>query len=83
MGTHTVAEARNHLSKLIKHALKGESVIITLHGQPVVELRPVRSVPRPITPEDIEWLRAHRVTPSRVTEDAATLVRRMRDEEDH
>ena len=83
MGTHSVAEAKNNLSSLIKRALDGEDVVITRHGQPVVELKPLAQSARPMTAADIEWLRVHRVRPLRVTEDAATLVRRMRDEEDH
>ena len=82
MATHSVAEAKNRLSQLIDRALEGEDVVITRHGQPVVTLRPVKRIPRPITPEDLDWLRARRVG-SMPAEDAATLVRRMRDEEDH
>src|SRR5262249_13951000 len=48
MSTHTVAEAKNQLSKLIDRALKGEGIVITRRGQPVVELKPVQSVPRPL-----------------------------------
>ncbi len=53
MSTHTVAEAKNQLSKLIDRALKGEGIVITRRGQPVVELKPVRPVPRPIAEADI------------------------------
>jgi prevent-host-death family protein len=42
MTTHTVAEAKNQLSKLIDRALKGEGIVITRRGPPVVELKPVR-----------------------------------------
>ena len=81
MSTHSVAEAKNQLSKLIDRALKGEAVVITRRGEPVVELKPVRPAPRPITAADIEWLRARRsrLPPSKI--DAATLIRQMRDEE--
>ncbi|MGH7046318.1 MAG: type II toxin-antitoxin system Phd/YefM family antitoxin [Stellaceae bacterium] len=84
MSTHSVAEARNQLSKLIDRALKGEGVVITRRGEPVVELKPVPAVParpRRATEADIEWLRVHRsrLPPSKV--DAATFVRQMRDEE--
>ena len=82
MGQHSVADAKNNLSKLINSALGGEQVVITRHGQPVVELRAVQAPPGPITEEDIEWLRKHRVKPKRVTEDAGALVSRMRDEDD-
>jgi antitoxin (DNA-binding transcriptional repressor) of toxin-antitoxin stability system len=83
MGAHSVAEAKNKLSELIDRALKGENVVITRHGQPVVEMKPVTRPPRRMTKADLEWLRARtrrfgRLSP---TEDAATLVRKMRDED--
>jgi prevent-host-death family protein len=79
MSKHSVAEAKNRLSELIDRALKGEEVVITRHGTEVVELRPMRPVPRPLTHEDIDRLAARRV--GRMPD--ATLIRRMRDEEEH
>jgi prevent-host-death family protein len=80
MSTHSVAEAKNQLSKLIDRALKGEWVVITRRGEPVVELKPVRPVPGPITEADIEWLRARLVGRTPAKTDAGTLIREMRDE---
>ncbi|CAN5277358.1 hypothetical protein BH10PSE9_BH10PSE9_05630 [soil metagenome] len=80
MSQHSVAEARNQLSKLIDRALKGEGVVITRHGQPVVELKPVASAPKRITAADIEWMAARR-RGKPTDEDAGTFVSRMRDEE--
>jgi prevent-host-death family protein len=80
MSTHSVADAKNHLSDLINRALRGEGVVITRRGQPVVELKAVRPVPQPITKADIEWLRARRAGRPMPKTDAATLVRQMRDE---
>lgn len=82
MGSHSVAEAKNKLSELIDRALRGEGVVITRHGTPVAELRPISPAPRRVTKADIEWLRAHRVGRLSATEDAGTLVSRMRDEEE-
>jgi len=82
MGNHSVAEAKNKLSELIDRALRGEGVVITRHGTPVAELRPIPAPPRRVTKADIEWLRAHRVGRLSATEDAGTLVSRMRDEEE-
>ena len=82
MSTHSVAEAKNQLSKLIDRALNGEGVVITRRGQPVVELRPVRPPPRPITKADIEWLRKMRAQLPTSNIDAGTFISRMRDEED-
>ena len=49
MSTHSVAEAKNKLPELIDRALKGEGIVITRHGHPVVELRPVSPPERRIT----------------------------------
>lgn len=80
MGEHSVAEAKNKLSELINRALDGEGVVITRHGRPVVELRPVQRAAKPITPEAIEWLKKHRVGRRTPREDSVTAVRKIRDE---
>jgi prevent-host-death family protein len=61
MTTHSVVEAKNQLSELIDRALKGEGVVITRHGRPVVELRPILPAVGPITPEAMDWLVERRV----------------------
>jgi len=64
MPTYSVAEAKNTLPKLIDGALRGEEVIITRHGKPVVELRPASQGVRPAKGTH-EWLRARtRARPS-------------------
>jgi prevent-host-death family protein len=89
MGKHSIAEAERRLAELIDRALKGEEVVITRDGVAVAELRPVleaqaeRSAPGPLTQEDLDRLKRNRVGSRMPPEDAATLVRRMRDEEDH
>jgi len=80
MGKHSVVEAKNNLSELIDRALKGEAVVITRHGQPVVELRPVSKPARPITPEALDWLKARRAKLRRVRVDSGTLMTKLRDE---
>ena len=62
--SYSVAEAKNRLSELIERALAGEDVTITRHGKPVVMLRPVEKLPRPVTQADIDWLRARQARPS-------------------
>ena len=83
MSEHSVADAKAHLSALIDRALKGEEVVITRHGRPVVTLRPVEAPqpPRMTPAESIAWLRAHRVGTIMPQEDAGSFVSRMRDEE--
>jgi antitoxin (DNA-binding transcriptional repressor) of toxin-antitoxin stability system len=80
MSTHSIAEATSELPRLIDRALQGESVVISRDGQPVVELRPIPPPPRPVTLADLEWIDAHRVGKAQASLDAATEVRRMRDE---
>lgn len=83
MSRHSVVEAKNNLSDLINRAANGEEVVITRHGQPVVELKAVAATPRPakkITQASLDWLDAHRIKLAPGAPDSATLVRQMRDE---
>jgi prevent-host-death family protein len=81
MITYSIAEAKNKLSELIKRALAGEGVVITRHGQPVIELKPIKRVPRAMTAADFEWLRERRERLPMAKVDAGTFVSQMRDEE--
>jgi len=81
MGTHSVAEAKNRLPELIDRALKGEGVVITRHGRPVVELKPIPAPPRPVTAADLDWLAAHRVKLKGKKTHPGKFVSDMRDEE--
>ena len=80
MSQHSVVEAKNQLSSLIDRALKGEAVVITRHGTPVVELKAVKRVGRRMTQADFDWLDAHRIKPEPGYPGAVELVRQMRDE---
>ena len=83
MGKHTVVDAKNNLSDLIARAEKGEEVVITRHGVPVVELRsvqPLKTGPRRMTQADLDWLETNRIRPKAGAVDSVTLVRQMRDE---
>jgi len=82
MSQYSIAKAKNKLSELINRALDGEDVVITRHGRPVVELKPIPSAAKPITPQAIEWLRRHRVGRRVPREDSVTSVRKIRDEWD-
>jgi len=72
MSQYSVAEAKAKLSELIDRAEKGESVTITRHGKPVVEIRPAAAPPRRITCADLDRLaqgrRARKVTGSPVAQ---------------
>jgi len=79
MSRHSIAEAKNRLAELIDRALRGEEVVITRHGHPVVELKPISPAVEPITPKAIDWLAERRVGRRMPREDAAAVVRSMRD----
>ena len=83
MSNHSVSEAKNRLPELIDRALEGEDIVITRHGRPVAELRPIPKPARRITPEALDWLVNRRLKLRNVTEDAGTLVSKMRDEGEH
>ena len=81
MSTYSVAEAKNKLSALIKRAVAGEDVVITSHGQPIVELKPIKRQPKRMTEADFKWLEARRARLPMAKVDAGTFVSQMRDEE--
>jgi prevent-host-death family protein len=81
MGTHSVAEAKNRLPELIDRALKGEDVVITRHGRPVVELKPIPERARPVSAADLDWLAANRVKLKGKKKHPGKFVSEMRDEE--
>ena len=81
MSTHSVADAKNRLPELIDRALKGESVVITRHGRPVAELRPIPKPVGKISAAALDWLAVRRVG-KRADEDAGAFVSRMRDEDE-
>jgi prevent-host-death family protein len=80
MSAHSVADAKNHLSDLIDRALAGEKVVITRHGRPVVEIKPVQAVAQAVSPADLDWLAARRVGCKPASSDAGSLVSAMRDD---
>jgi antitoxin (DNA-binding transcriptional repressor) of toxin-antitoxin stability system len=60
MTAYSVAHAKSGLPRLIDLALEGEEVIISRHGKPVAELRPIHT-PAPLQPgATYDWLRARR-----------------------
>ena len=60
MSTFSVADAKNTLPRLIDRAIEGEEVVITRHGKPVAELRPVGAVKAAEGYGTHAWLRARR-----------------------
>ncbi len=60
MATYSVADAKSGLPSLIDRANGGEEVIITRHGKPVAELRPVTGAVTPDVAVSHDWLHARR-----------------------
>jgi prevent-host-death family protein len=79
MNTDSVAEAKDQLSELIDRALKGEGVVITRHGRPIIELKPFDEPVRAVSAADLDCLATHQVGRTLASEDAGRLVERMRD----
>lgn len=80
MARYSVAEAKNNLPKLLDLALKGEEVVITRRGVPVVDLT-VHKAAAPRKPIDVDWIIRHQIKPK--TDEpfnSADLIRQMRDE---
>ena len=82
MSTHSVAQAKNQLSELIDRALHGEAVVITRHGRPVVELKPIPSPPHPVSVADLDWLAERRIGRAPASENAGVLLSKLRDEQE-
>jgi prevent-host-death family protein len=80
MSTYSMTQAKDQLSKLIDEATNGEQVIITRHGKPVVELRPVPSAAGRTTKETVEWLRQCRESLPSFDGDTVAEIRAMRDD---
>lgn len=76
MAAYSVAEAKAHLSELLKQVEAGEEVTITRRGQAIASIRPIR--PRPTA---IDWAAIARLRKSlpKSKISAAKLVREMRD----
>lgn len=75
MSTFSIAEAKTHLSELLKRAEKGEKILITRRGKLVAQLTPVRSAKPGI---DFARLRALRAAMPKAKAKADMLVRKMR-----
>jgi prevent-host-death family protein len=71
-----LADAKAHLSELVDRVEAGDSIDITRRGKPVARLTAVTNSRKRI---DVALLQALTATMPRQAEDAADLVRSMRD----
>ena len=86
MTVHRVTEDQSKLDELIDRAVQGDEVIVLRGGEPVARISGLPQAERralePVGRTDADWLARNLVHRTDPKEDAATLVRRMRDEED-
>ena len=78
MDTINLADAKAHLSELVDRIEAGGSIDITRRGKPVARLTPVA---RPRKGVDLARLRSLTATLTPQAQDAAPLVRSMRDDD--
>ena len=76
MDTVNLADAKAHLSELVDRVEAGDSIDITRRGKPVARLT---AVARPRRRVDLLMLQALTATMPQQAQDAAGLVRSMRD----
>ncbi|MBK7593765.1 MAG: type II toxin-antitoxin system prevent-host-death family antitoxin [Gemmatimonadetes bacterium] len=68
---YSIYDAKAKLSALVRQVREGRSFVITVHGQPVAELRPIEPKPKATTlAARVAELRAKGlITPARTTPD--------------
>ncbi len=81
MSAYSVADAKAGLPSLIDKALDGEEVVITRHGKPVAELRPMAPAHRG-APASYSWLRTRRMARKGVGLTSVELLNQLYDELD-
>ncbi|MDQ8165548.1 MAG: type II toxin-antitoxin system prevent-host-death family antitoxin [Gemmatimonadota bacterium] len=55
--TYSLYETKAHLSAIVRQVREGDSVIVTVHGEPAVEIRPVaKKTAKPLTPNEARRL---------------------------
>jgi len=76
--TVTLANAKAHLSELTERAARGESVVVTKHGRPVVRFVAVETERQPI---DAARLRALTDAMPMAQQEAGAFMRQAREAE--
>jgi len=80
MSRYSVADAKNNLPSLIDKAAAGEEVIITRHGKPIVEMRPVATADRRPDGKAYAWLCARRDARKPLTITSVELLNQLYEE---
>jgi prevent-host-death family protein len=80
MTRYSVADAKTGLPSLIDKALEGEEVVITRHGKPVAELRPMAIAAHAAAPASYDWLRKRRQARKGVGLSSVELLNQLYDD---
>jgi len=82
MSHYSVAEAKNTLPRLLDKAMAGEEVIITRHGKPIIELKPMTVSDQQAEPVTYDWLRQRRDARKPIGITSVELLKALHDESD-
>jgi len=82
MSRYSVAEAKNTLSSLLDKVAAGEEVVITKHGRPIAEIRPVTAENRRSGKFDYARLRADRDARGPIGITSVELLNALHDDSD-
>jgi len=74
MAEVTIRELRNHGGEVVDRVAAGERVIVTRGGRPVAELRPLRSMPVPVSVLLERWRRLPTVDAGRLRADVDSTI---------
>ena len=73
---YTMYEAKSRFSELLRRVRAGERVVITYHGEPMAEIRPLEKAPESFEERDARLRREGRLIPARGPGDFRPLARR-------
>jgi len=83
MRTVSVAQAKAQLPALLQAAEAGERIIVTRRGKAIVELKAIRPEVNPDDPHGLKWLAEKRAALTPMQQSAESLIREMREADDH
>lgn len=66
--TYSLYEAKARLSAIVRQVREGETVVVTLHGQPAVEIRPIAPAPGDLATRLVDMERRGTLAPAAIPE---------------
>jgi prevent-host-death family protein len=83
MSRYSVAEAKNTLPSLLDKAMAGEEVVITRHGKPIAEIKPMAAQPARSRGDSYARLIAARKEGPSINITSVELLNALYDERDY